>query len=187
MRTNIVQVAGGSILGAADVYPGGGGESPGAVPGQLGKSIEVYNGYLDCDFDGRVQYVKLAAAITVVPVRGTLAYWSDRPNYVITCDNPNAGGALAGIILGTTTDGTHAWIQKSGRATVKFLSSTTKTTPAVGDAVVSGGTAGLADVLADASAVTFGTDATQLNRLIGHMASAVASQLGSVDLIDIPD
>lgn len=191
MQTNITQLTTGDFTTQSDLYPGGG-DSPGFAPGQLGKSIEVSakrgDPGIPAGEEGRIQYVKFKAGTTVAPARGVLVYWDDYDDKVVTPDNPaTVGAAMAGICLGATDKGDHGWIAKAGRWTAKFLSSTTKTTPAIGDAVVNYGAAGLADVLADASAVTFGTDATQANRVIGHLAAAVSSQLAVVDLLPIPD
>lgn len=190
MQTNVAQLTTGDYTTQSDVNPGGG-DSPGFAPGQLGKSVWVDAKRGDPGIPageaGRIQYVKAKASTTVSPARGVLAYWDDKDDFVVTQDNPTVGQAMAGIWLGATAEGSHGWIWKEGRCTAKFLSSTTKTTPAVGDAVVNYGASGLADVLADATPVVFGTDAAQANRVIGHLAASVSSQLALIDLLPIPD
>jgi hypothetical protein len=128
--------------------------------------------------DLEVQYVQMASDAAVTPARGVLCYWKDKANFIVSTTD-TAGYRFAGVLLGTMTVAQYCYIAKVGEVAMKFKSSTTKVTPAVGDTAVGvSGNAGLADVLADATAQTYGTDETNLR--LGTLTSVVATQIATV-------
>lgn len=127
--------------------------------------------------DMEVQYYK-AAAVTIA--LGELLYWSDKDAKVVTnVDTTNF--PFAGVALSAVSSGQCGYMAKVGRPKTKFLASTTKVTPDIGDIAwgISGNT-GFADVLADATALTNGSKAD--NREVGKLATVVTSQFASVDI-----
>lgn len=132
-------------------------------------------------YAGSWQIVKVAVSLTVT--FGQLLYWSDKPNMVVTNDG-SSGKEFAGIAMVqtvTTTSTVQNYIymavpEQGNNATVLFVTSTTKSTPAAGDIVSTSATAGSADVLADATAF-IGSNL----RPIGKLNAAVnASHFGKV-------
>lgn len=130
--------------------------------------------------DLEVQYVQVKADAPVAPARGVLAYWSSKQNWLVTTDD-TAGLDFAGVFMGTMAAGEYGYIVKVGELAMKFKSSTTKATPAVGDTAVGvSGNSALADVIADATGQTYGTDRT--NQKLGILRSAVTTQIATVEL-----
>ncbi len=182
-----------------DLFPGGGDIAPGNVPGQLG-NIYAFSGIqalglsdtsVGTLYGGLYQYVKFKDAPTTDGDVGLCVTWNDRDAFEVSVDVAADfdGSLLAGICINDVTANQYGFIQVSGRATVKHKVSITKTVPLIGDSVQSGANAdnGLADVLADATAVLFGTFAQKYGRTFGRTAGTVdgTSDLGLVDLIAI--
>lgn len=185
-ETTFPQLPDGFVNAVNDSFPGGGNSSPGLAPGQLGKvfwfqASGPFDSTVGTVREGHLRYVQTLLGSTAAPAVGAPAYWSNKPNHVVTPDAPANPANIAGVYLNAATKGNYTLIQISGRVVMKFLASTTKTTPVAGDSVVSGGTGGLADVLADATAVTWAT----ANQLIGTLTGSITSQLGEVDLLSI--
>ena len=130
--------------------------------------------------DLEVQYIQVKSDAPVAPARGVLAFWSNKKTGVVTTAD-NGGLDFAGVFMGTMAAGEYGYIAKVGELAMKFLSSTTKATPAIGDSAVSvSGNSGLADVIADATAQTYGTDRTNIK--LGTLRSAVSSQIATVEV-----
>lgn len=105
--------------------------------------------------NGFYRRVLSKAASTIAPAEGVAAYWDgnvdDLGNYIVTPDNN--GGIILGYYLAAVTKGYYCWIQTSGVVWRKFTGTLTKVA-ASGDMVSNIAATGLADVLADATAVT---------------------------------
>lgn len=131
--------------------------------------------------DIKTRYVEMASDAPVTPARGVLCFWKNKATRTVTT-NDAADFEFAGVCLSAYPEkGKFGCIGVAGNLPMKFLSSTTKTTPAIGDMAVStSGNSGLADVLADATAQTFGTYNT--NEVVGRLRSAVSSQIATVEL-----
>lgn len=190
---SIIYVPNGQINAVNDTYIGGGAEAPGYIPGMLGKMVELdakqaamLSSSVITLRAGKYQYVKTKASPTTALARGLALTWSDRAAFEVSVDAATdaIAGICAGIALNAITSGRYGWIQVDGEASVRFLSSgspeaiaTDKTTPAIGDSVNSPLDAdnGRADVFDDADAMTAGTAATRVGRIIGKLTSAVGA------------
>jgi hypothetical protein len=133
----------------------------------------------------QVQYVLMDASSPVDAALGVLVFWKDRAALTVSAKD-DGNYRLAGVLLGAVPgDGKYGYIAKVGEVYVKFLSSTTKGTPAAGDvAVTVSGNSAVADVLADATAQTYGTDNT--NEKVGRLMEGVTSRF-ALCYIDIED
>lgn len=93
-------------------------------------------------YAGNYQYVKFNPT-TGPAVQGQVVFWLDNTTnllpaggFEVTSDASAAQlGLVAGIALANTAKGKYWWIQVAGIAQVKFKSSITAATPAVGDLV----------------------------------------------------
>jgi hypothetical protein len=188
-ETNVLTLIDGYVNTVADTYPGGGNASPGLVPGQLGKivhydkldlPVRAASGDVAC-YEGEYQYVLTRAGGTITPVAGMPAFWYDKDNYIVTADLPTDPADIAGVFVSGVTKGLHTLIKRSGDATGKFLASPTKTTPAIGDAVISGGTGNFFDVLAVATAVLEGGFPPH----VAVLKAAIASTFARITLLPI--
>lgn len=164
------RIESGYLNTAGDTYPGGANAQQ--APGQKGQEIWLN----DADAfaltnpngttikttstatglrNGWYRRVLSKAASTLAPAEGVAAYWDgnvdDLGNYIVTPDNN--GGIILGYYLAAVTKGNYCWIQTSGVVWRKFTGTLTKVA-ASGDMVSNIAATGLADVLADATAVT---------------------------------
>lgn len=115
-------------------------------PGQLGAFTELTEGVAAnmgsaiTLHSGIYQYVQFKAGSTASNAAGQVVFYSgaaDRAAYVVTPDvTANTQGMIAGITLGSVTKGNYGWIQVGGVANVKYKSSLTAATPAIGDLVI---------------------------------------------------
>lgn len=100
--------------------------------GNRGKNVTLHA--------GRYQYVQFKSGSTASNAAGQVVFYSsaaDRAAYIVTPDvTANTQGQIAGITLGSNTKGNYGWIQTAGVAGVKFKSSLTAATPAIGDLVI---------------------------------------------------
>lgn len=106
-------------------------------------------------FSGAYRYVQFLLTSTASNLRGQIVFWNSIDNCIVTPDAIAANrSTMAGITLNSTTKGNYDFIQIAGKANVKF-GTITKTTPVAGDAVFVNNTpSNLADVIADATALT---------------------------------
>jgi len=129
---------------------------------------------------GIYQYVQFKAASTTAPAKGTIMYYasqSDQALYRATPDVTAAtDGLIAGVALGAVTKGNYGFIQVAGVANVLFKASITKATPAIGDmVVVDGSSTNTADILADATGVTWATAKLALGKAVTLPVGAAIS------------
>ena len=138
-------------------------------------------------YEGIYQYVQTKAGSTNAPARGTLAYWQDFENYIVTPDQSSTdpvlggdnSGLVAGVYLSAPTKGNYCFIQISGKASVLFKTNTTKTPTKMGDLViVDGTTSPRGDVL---------NDATPMTMLIAKTILGVAITTPSGNVISLVD
>lgn len=191
--------ASGKVNKVNDTYPGGSVDFASlAIPtgnvtkkGMLGKVIRFAATTISRYWDTTVstlitsymaaRYVEMASDAAVTPARGVLCFWKNKATWTVTTTD-TGDFEPAGVCLGAYPQvGKFGCIGVGGDVAVKFLSSTTKTTPAIGDtAVATSGNSGLADVIADATAQTYATDNT--NEKIGRLKTAITSQIATVTL-----
>lgn len=140
-------------------------------------------------YEGIYQYVQFYASESAAPARGNLCYWQNFESYIVTTDpsttDPVLGGdnsgLVAGVVLCTVTSGQYGYIQIAGKASVKFKTTITKTTPLAGDFVLADGTTSArADVLNNASSVTMA-----LGKLILGVAIGTPANGGTISLVDL--
>lgn len=194
MSATLVRISTGFVNSTSDPVPGGFVDNNTGVPsyrGQLGKKFRFTKAQIAKRWDTalstapnsdvEIQYIKVASDSPVNPTRGLLMFWKSKADYEVTADDTQ-GYPFAGVLLGAKPeDAQHGFIGKVGNFAVKFKSSTTKTTPAIGDmAVTISGNSGLADVLADATAQTYGTENT--NERVGRLETAITTQIATVSL-----
>ena len=134
--------------------------------------------------EGTYQYVQFKLTSTSTNIIGACAFWSTRASYIVT---PDAGattfGFLAGIIIRINTKGNYGWIQVGGTANVKFKSSLTAATPAIGDLVIVDQSATTTGALADDPTQSTGLTSTTMKSVIGvSEAAPVASAIQLVQL-----
>jgi len=135
-----VRVSTGLFDTVNDDNPGGGSSAPGFAPGQKGACVTVdANGPINVSlstnrYEGEFQYVQTLSTDTTLPVLGTLAFWSDRANYIVSTAVSTAGVEnVAGVFLGQYPQpGKYGFIKTikgGGRTLVSFSGST----PAAGE------------------------------------------------------
>lgn len=138
-------------------------------------------------YEGIYQYVNFYTSEVLAAARGALVYWRDFESYVITTDvsassnlgGPNSG-LVAGVVLNVVTAGNYGFIQIAGKASVKFKTTITKATPAMGDLVLADGTtSSRGDLLNDASPITMA-----LGKLILGVAITTPTSAG-ISLVDL--
>ena len=155
---SIVQPYGGMLGGILTLGEGGANSYSDKVNGQ-----QLYAG----DY----QYVQFYASSSATAAQGCVVFWQNllNGNWVVTPDASATDiGLVAGIALTNTAKGNYWWIQTRGVAQVKFKASTTKATPAIGDTVIVDITpSNLADVLADATTITWATSKAFLGNAWG--------------------
>jgi len=128
-------------------------------PGQLGAFMELTEvealamsttpGTLTLH-EGIYQYVLFKSDSTAANAVGQVVFWSTRASYIVTPDMTAATqGMIAGITLRVATKGQYGWIQVGGTANVKYKSSLTAATPAIGDLVIVDQSATTSGALAD--------------------------------------
>lgn len=128
---------------ANDDYPGGGSSAPGFAPSQIGAKVtlgrdSVMNLSLtENRLEGTFQYVRSLSTDTQAPLLGTLAFWSDRADYVVSTAVTSATVEnFAGVYLGAYPNGgKYGFIkipEDGGRTLVNFSGST----PAAGELVL---------------------------------------------------
>lgn len=129
---------------------------------------------------GEFQYVLTDDDAVQTPARGLVAYWNDEATYEVTPDLAG-GGCIAGLYLSAQVAGEYHFIQRGGVGSVKFKDGITKTSPVACDLVVSVAEAsvGVADVLADATAITSVIAKTILG------VAAVAPTAGAISTIEM--
>jgi hypothetical protein len=134
-----VRVSTGFLDTVNDDFPGGGSSAPGFAYGQRGAKVSIgIDGPVSISnssnrYEGSYQYVQTLSTDSVAPLLGTLAFWSDRANYVVSTAVSTAGVEnLAGIFLGGLPAGGKWGFIKipegGGRTLVNFSG----TTPAAG-------------------------------------------------------
>jgi hypothetical protein len=182
----------------ADDYPGGGIEAPGLAPGQLGKEIYLTreeatllsSTTIGVLYEGTYKYVKSKTTVTTAVSRGLGLRWSDKANFEVTVDavgEPDVGN-ICGVALSTPGAGKYFWMFiGDGQVVCKFKATQTKEPSFAGDAVIAGADAdnGLFDILADASAVTFGTAATKLSRWVGRLMEPVGTTTADEAIVEL--
>lgn len=130
-----VRVTTGFLDTVNDDFPGGGSSAPGMAPAQKGvKVILGIDGPINISnannrYEGMCQYVQTLSTDTTLPVLGTLAFWSDRANYVVSTAVSTAGVEnFAGVFLGQLpAPGKFGFIkipEGGGRTLVSFSGST---------------------------------------------------------------
>lgn len=120
------------------------------APGSLGKKAWFNQGTPSAPLMCQYQLVKLAGSITTAI--GSVLYWSDRDDFVVTTTATNTG-QVAGIARIVAAAAEYIWILKKGDREVLFIDSPTVACSAVGLPVVGvTATAGKADSLALATA-----------------------------------
>ena len=138
-------------------------------------------------FEGIYQYVQVRLSTTNAPARGTLCYWQDYENYIVTPDQSSTdpvlggdnSGLVAGVFLSAPTKGQYCFIQIAGKASVLFKTNTTKTPTKMGDMVIADGTTSpRGDVL---------NDATPMTMLIAKTILGVALTTPSGNVISLVD
>jgi hypothetical protein len=171
----------------SDTYIGGGTEEDLAT-GQLGKVIYLTREEAALLSDttigtlreGLYQYVKTKTTVTTTPARGLGCRWSDKSVFEVTVDavgDPDCAN-IAGVFISAPGNGKYCWIHiGDGQVFCAFKGTQTKEPSFAGDAVIAGLDAdnGLFDILADATAVTFGTAATKLSRWVGRLMEPVGT------------
>lgn len=129
VRSQGVRVTTGYVDTVQDDFPGGGANSPGFAPGQLGTKATLASDAGDISlstnrYEGTVQYVQTLSTDTTAPQLGYLAFWSDRANYIVTTAGATAGVEnFAGIFLGYIQPGKYGFIkirEGGGRTLVNF-------------------------------------------------------------------
>jgi hypothetical protein len=188
LDTDIVRLSTLYLNTISDTNPGGGNDAPGLAPGQLGaeiylnrpEALKKSDTTIGTLYEGRYMYVKTKTTVTTSPARGLACRWSDKANFEVTVDavgDPDVGN-IAGVFISAPGNGKHCWIHVGdGLVVCKFKGTQTKEPSFAGDALIAGLDAdnGLFDVLADATAVTFGTAATKLSRWVGRLFEAVGA------------
>jgi len=135
-----LRVSTGNFDTVNDDNPGGGSSAPGFAPSQLGKKVKVAADSVlnfsltENRLPGIMQYVRSLSTDTQLPTLGTLAFWSDRTNFVVsTAVSSTTVENFAGIWLGSyPNSGKYGYIkiaENGGKALVSFAGST----PAAGE------------------------------------------------------
>jgi hypothetical protein len=135
-----VRISTGLLDTCNDDFPGGGSSAPGFAPGQKGAKVVLGNdgptsiSNASNRYEGMCQYVQTLSTDTTLPVLGTLAFWSDRANYIVSTAVATYGVEnFAGIFLGAYPQpGKYGFIkvpEGGGRTLVSFSGST----PAAGE------------------------------------------------------
>lgn len=102
-------------------------------------------------YAGLYQYVLFKSGQSGTTIKGGPVYWTDPDNFEVSADVASGAPGFAGVALNVVTKGNYGWILVEGKCQCQPLDNTTKTTPAIGDTMVTA-TIGRFDVLADATA-----------------------------------
>lgn len=127
------------------------------APGQLGKETTVLNtsGGVDPGQGAKTfKYVRVDST-SASPYKGSVAWWSDRDNFVVTLTSTNRG-QVAGVFQDSyPSPGNYGYMQIGGPGSVKLVNAPTAAPGATGAFVIPSSTDGKADCLAAGSAPTY--------------------------------
>lgn len=175
--TGIVRLVSRYLNTVNDVLPGQSVTGGQSYDGQVGatvtlnaaEALKLSDTSVGTLYGGTYQYVKFLLTQSGTTVKGGPVYWTDPDNFVVSADVATGVPGFAGVALSVVTKGNYGWILVSGKCQCQPLDNTTKTTPAIGDVMVTS-TIGRFDVLADATAF----DGTNLKLYAGQWIEAPA-------------
>jgi hypothetical protein len=135
-----------------------------AYPGQLGIRFNYVNPMrtppTEASEDGSpkaFQLVQSDSSMSVAPYDTAVAWWASRYNYLVTTNAGTPGRSrVAGIFKTAVTPGNFCCVQQKGRSAVKIIDAPTAAPTIAGLLVVPSATNAKADVLAAASAYSYG-------------------------------
>jgi hypothetical protein len=128
-----------------DTQPGGASnDGNGLAPGQLGdeiylnaaQALSLSDTTVGTLYGGRYKYVKFLLTQSGTTIKGGPVYWTDPDNFVVSADVATGAPGFAGVALNVVTKGNYGWILIEGKCECQPLDNTTKTTPAIGDTMV---------------------------------------------------
>lgn len=172
-------VRGGNIateFDSVDRYPGMLGsevtlEVVSPVPGETRKRTQTW------------KRVRLDSTAAVAPTQGSVAWWGDKTQYLVTTTVTALGrGRRAGVFGGTIPlDGGYCFVQTKGVALVRFIDGATSAPDATGKFVVPSATNARADCLAAGTAATY----PALGRSAGAFISGQTLAAVELDIEDV--
>ncbi len=137
---------------------------------------------------GIYQYVQFFLTSTAANAVGQVVFWKTRASYIVTPDTASTGansfGMVAGITLRIATKGNYGWIQIAGTANVKFKSSLTAATPAIGDLVIVDQSATTSGALGDVPTQSGNPTYVILKSVLG-VAEIAAPAASTVSLVEL--
>lgn len=133
---------------------------------------------------GIYQYVQFLSTSTSAAAVGQVAFWSTRASYIVSADTgPTLLGFVAGYFINILTKGNYGWIQIAGTANIKFKSSLTAATPAIGDLVIVDQSATTSGAAADDPTQATGLTSTTMKSIIG--VSQIAPVASAISLVQL--
>lgn len=116
-------------------------------------------------YGGVYQCVQTLSTSTQANAIGQLVFWSNQTTMIVTPDPPTPLMTFAGVLLNTVIKGNYCWICVAGSVNTLYGTITKGGGAVAGDLVIAtSATTGKADVLADATAVTWASAATRIGR-----------------------
>lgn len=175
--TGIFELTAKGLNAVNDPLPGQSVDGGRSFPGQVGvavmlnaaEALKMSDTSVGTLYAGVYQYVKFYVSQSGTTVKGGPVYWQDPDNFVVSADVATGAPGFAGVALNVVTKGNYGWILVVGKVQAQPLDNTTKTTPAIGDTMVTS-TIGRFDDLVDATAF----DGTNQKLIAGQWIEAPA-------------
>ena len=143
-------VPGGAVAGYTGQPPQYSGQVGATLTLDAATALKLSDTTVGTLYGGTYQYVQFLSTQSGTTVKGGPVYWTDPDNYVVSADVASGAPGFAGVALNVVTKGNYGWILVEGKCQCQPLDNTTKTTPAIGDTMVTA-SIGRFDDLADAT------------------------------------
>lgn len=126
----------------------------------------------------KLKLVRFASGSTAANLKGRPVFWSDKKKFIVTPD-ATAVIPFAGIPLLANGKGNMGFIVVAGEVDGLFVNPLTKATPVVNNRIIISIAAGVAalDVLADATALTWGTLQTDIGEVRAAVTAGAVSRV----------
>lgn len=134
------------------------------LPLSIAEALRLSDTSIGTLYAGEYQFVQFKSDSTQSNAVGQLLWWSTVGS-IVTPDPPTELGSVAGICINAVTKGNYGFMLRRGVVNTLYGTITKSGGAVAGDAVIAASaTVGKANVLADATAVTWATNALMIGR-----------------------